>query len=141
MEAVQKDLSTLKKSSGRFLIGQNETQLKGLTGSEKNDLLNSGDAFVDKNGNIIEYKIGDTGGEAFHKLTEDEMPIHNHEVPDIKASCSGSDCAGYAMAKVGARGDTVWSNANEIPTGPAGKDKSHENRPPYYVVNYCIYEG
>jgi microcystin-dependent protein len=45
------------------------------------------------------------------------------------------------MAKVGARGDTVWSNANEIPTGPAGKDETHENRPPYYVVNYCIYEG
>jgi type II secretory pathway pseudopilin PulG len=130
-----------EKSSGRFLIGQNETQLDGLSTIEKNALIASGDAFVDKNGVLLEYNIGETGGEAFHRLTEDEMPIHNHEVPDIKASCSGADCAGYAMAKVGARGDTVWSNANEIPTGPAGKDETHENRPPYYVVNYCIYEG
>tara|TARA_Y100000588_G_scaffold341918_1_gene386345 strand:- start:57409 stop:59436 length:2028 start_codon:yes stop_codon:yes gene_type:complete len=130
-----------EKAAGRFLLGENKTQLKDLTPSEINKLVNEKKAFLDKEGNVLEYAVGDSGGEAFHTLTEDEMPIHNHEVPDIKASCSGSDCAGYAMAKVGARGDTVWSNANEIPTGPAGKDKSHENRPPYYVVNYCIYEG
>lgn len=133
--------SHFTESSGRFLIGQNHTQLDGISTEEKNKLVADGDAFVDKNGIIIEYKIGESGGEAYHRLTEDELPIHNHEVPDIKASCSGADCAGYAMATVGARGDTVWSNANEIPTGPAGKDESHENRPPYYVVNYCIYEG
>lgn len=130
-----------EKASGRFLLGENKTQLEGLTQTEINKLVAENKAFLDKNGNVLKYAVGESGGEAFHSLTEDEMPIHNHKVPDIKASCSGADCAGYAMATVGARGDTVWSNANEIPTGPAGKNESHENRPPYYVVNYCIYEG
>lgn len=129
------------ESSGRFLVGQNKYVIDGKTQAEINKMIADGDLFLDKAGNVIEYSLGETGGEAFHVLTEDELPIHNHKVPDIKASCSGADCAGYAMATVGARGDTVWSNANEIPTGPAGKDESHENRPPYYVVNYCIYEG
>ncbi len=128
-------------AAGRFLVGQNETQLAGKSSTEKNALVSSGKAFRDPYGNIIEYKTGETGGEAFHALTEDEMPSHQHDVPDIKASCSGSNCAGYAMATVGARGDTVWSTENEIPTGTAGSGQSHENRPPYYTVNYCIYGG
>lgn len=128
-------------AAGRFLVGQNETQLSGLSNSQKNALVASGDAFKDSDGNIITYNIGDTGGSAYHILTEDELPTHHHEVPDIKASCSGTDCAGYAMAQVGAAGSTVWSTANEIATGPSGGGESHENRPPYYTVNYCIYSG
>ncbi len=128
-------------AAGRFLVGSNEDQLDGLTTAQKNALVASGDAFLDKSGNIIKYDVGDKGGSAYHVLTEDEMPIHNHKVPDIKASCSGTDCAGYAMATVGAAGSTVWSNANEIPTGAAGGNQAHENRPPYYTVNYCIYSG
>lgn len=130
-----------EESAGRTLIGQNKTLLDGKSNSQKNSLIAQGKVFTDANGNILEYDVGDVGGEAFHILTEAEMPLHNHTVPDIKASCSGTDCAGYAMAQVGARGDTVWSNSNEIPTGPAGDDKAHENRMPYYTVNYCIYSG
>lgn len=128
-------------AAGRFLVGANDEQLKGLSSAEKSKLVADGDAFLDKAGNIITYNVGDTGGSAFHTLTEAEMPLHNHKVPDIKASCSGTDCAGYAMATVGAAGDTVWSNANEIPTGSAGENQAHENRPPYYTVNYCLYSG
>lgn len=128
-------------AAGRFLMGQNKTLLDGKTTAQKNKLVADGKAFTDKNGNIISIAAGDKGGAAYHALTEDEMPIHHHTVPDIKASCSGTDCAGFAMATVGARGDTVWSNANEIPTGAAGKGEKHENTPPYYAVNYCMYSG
>jgi prepilin-type N-terminal cleavage/methylation domain-containing protein len=128
-------------SAGRVLIGQNKTLLDGKSQSQKNSLIAQGKVFTDAYGNILEYDVGDKGGEAFHVLTEDEMPRHNHKVPDIKKTCSGTDCAGFAMAQVGAAGDTVWSNSNEIPTGSAGSDKAHENRMPYYTVNYCIYSG
>lgn len=130
-----------EKAAGRFLIGANEDYVDGLTGQDLIDAINDGTVILDENGNPLKYKLGDIGGEAFHTLTEEEMPRHHHEVPDIKASCSGSDCAGAASALVGNKGDTVWSSESKIATGHAGGDQSHENRPPYYTVNYCIYTG
>lgn len=116
------------KAAGRFLIGANE-----------NSISNSGD-FLDQNGDPVVYRVGDTGGEAFHKLTEAEMPEHDHEVPTIARTCSGTNCAGSAMVEMN-NSDTVWSKEMEIPTGSAGQGQSHENRPPYYAVNYCMYTG
>lgn len=136
-----KGFDYFEEASGRFLMGENESLLKGKSAAQQAALVSQGKAFRNKDGNIVTIKAGEQGGEAFHQLTEDELPRHNHKVPDIKASCVGTDCAGYAMATVGNKGSTVWSNANEIPTGSAGGGKKHENRPPYYVVNYCIYSG
>lgn len=78
------------------------------------------------------YKIGSTGGEATHKLTIDEMPLHGHssylnyngnvQVPawSIKLNYTQP-----ATASTGLKGKSVLDN---------GGDKAHNNMPPYLVV-------
>ena len=129
------------KASGRFLIGENETLLKNKSVAQVAALVNEGKVFLDPNGNVLRYKVGDKGGEAYHTLTIEEMPSHSHDVPTIKATCTGSDCAGSAMVRMDHRADTVWSRNSAVKNSETGGNKNHENRPPYYTVNYCIYSG
>lgn len=148
-------------SEGRFLMGSNEkiikeiltkegksfsdsnwkTVIQSLDSSRKNYYVGRGEIELDPYGRVLVYDNGDKGGEAYHKLTEEEMPSHSHGVPDLRPTCSGTECAGSAMALLGSASSSVWSNANEIQTGPSGGGQGHNNTPPYYVVNYCIYSG
>ena len=74
------------------------------------------------------YTAGDTGGEATHTLTIDEMPSHNHKVSYLKQE-AGNDyqfCGG-----VGNWQTTGHSNTNIENTGGG---QAHNNMPPYLVV-------
>ena len=96
----------------------NPTTLFGGTWVQMKDkfLLGAGDTYT--NGNI--------GGEATHKLTYDEMPSHNHGVSGYWGTVGGG------QIKVGElnTGNLVTNN-----TTMSGGDKSHNNMPPYLVVN------
>ncbi len=83
-----------------------------------------------------DYDLNETGGEEKHRLTVPEMPSHNHEYDSnykylVRKGLHTSDA------------DTDDS-ADEInlfkayPIQSAGGDKSHENRPPFYALNYII---
>jgi len=71
--------------------------------------------------------VGDTGGEEKHKLTEDELAAHNHQLLRPTREDTGDPC---------------WESGNgtaptDIFTEDAGGDKYHENMPPYrgiYVI-------
>ena len=88
-------------------------------------------------GVVYNYKAGDTGGEAMHVLTVGELPAHSHDSPIVTSGC-GSECQGAAGLQRN-HSDTVWSSRSSIQTSSTGGNQAHENRPPYLVVNWCIY--
>lgn len=69
------------------------------------------------------YAAGDTGGEATHKLTVNELPSHSHNYsyPGNEAGTEWYGASGTA------KGNTVATTA-------VGGGAAHENRPPYFAV-------
>lgn len=76
------------------------------------------------------YPAGSTGGEATHKLTQGEMPKHNHI---IYAPNAGGPEEGAALGfpEVG-NSNTWWAAA--CMTGKTGDNEAHNNMPPYLSV-------
>ena len=76
------------------------------------------------------YPAGSTGGEATHKLTQGEMPKHNHI---IYAPNAGGPDEGAALGfpEVGSS-NTWWAVA--CMTEQTGDNKAHNNMPPYLSV-------
>ena len=72
------------------------------------------------------YTLGDTGGEAFHQLTIEEMPKHNHG-GQMNTHCCAGMLNDYAYHSRGSK----WGTEDE------GGDQPHENRPPYLALLYC----
>ena len=104
-------------------------------------LMGSGNIYDSATNKTINYKVGQNGGEAFHKLTINEMPSHNHKYQDA-----------YYVEKFGPNGEGHMQGSNatdydnnlyirNVYTDYTGGDAPHENRMPYYVVNWCIYKG
>lgn len=76
------------------------------------------------------YPAGSTGGEITHKLTQGEMPKHNHI---IYAPNGGGPEEGAALGfpEVGTS-NTWWAVA--CMTGQTGDNEAHNNMPPYLSV-------
>lgn len=78
------------------------------------------------------YEAGNTGGEATHTLTIDEMPSHTHPNSDIKGLVLMAD-ANNLYGKAGnssGSGDWEWNRG----VMPQGGGQAHNNMPPYLVV-------
>lgn len=100
-----------------------------------------------ESGTTYTYNLGDKGGEAKHQLSTDELAAHGHS-----ASCStdGNHSHGYWYNDGGNghssyNGVASWDTLNQTTTNGAhshtiyiastGGNVSHENRPPYQVIN------
>lgn len=71
------------------------------------------------------YNAGDTGGEATHTLTVDEIPSHHHGLKRVtSAVSSGSNFA--RIASTGTADDNIITDT--------GGGQAHNNMPPYIVV-------
>lgn len=116
-------------------------------------LVSSGD--YTENGTTYTYNLGDTGGEAKHQLSKDELARHSH---DGVISTSGDHFhkdgretlyADYGGGKyIGGRSvdggsSRQYRNANTSTDGehshtlsiqPIGENLKHENRQPYQVI-------
>lgn len=72
------------------------------------------------------YTSGNTGGEATHKLTVNEMPSHRHT---SKGWAAVTDYSGDYYT-LGAQGQSDTYSTNYT-----GGGQAHNNMPPYLVVN------
>ena len=72
------------------------------------------------------YTAGDTGGEASHTLTVEELPAHNHGLDPIQQVQRGSAYEDSALK---------WgSGGSAYKTGNTGGGNAHNNMPPYICV-------
>lgn len=87
------------------------------------------------------YTIGDTGGEASHTLTTDEMPSHEGHLYNNTGSVTGSgNASGKYLSSMNSYGSSPrgWRDiGNEyFPMGYSrGSGTAHNNMQPYIIVN------
>lgn len=82
------------------------------------------------------HSVGDTGGEATHTLTTNEVPSHAHDDFYLRTSkllyATNSATAGSGSTFGGFHGAT---GADGFKTGATGGGQPHNNMPPYYATN------
>ena len=97
-----------------------------------------------ESGTTYTYNLGDTGGEAKHQLTTDEMPSHNHAIStDGGHNHTVSTLVGGSTFLGGhSNNNASWGSATTSRSGShshtitaAGGNAKHENRMPYTVIN------
>lgn len=92
------------------------------------------------------YALGDTGGSNSVSLTGEQMPVHSHDVTG-KAGQAGTSGVGMYASNVG--GGSGWQvlsttengSISGLRTTSAGSGQAHENRPPYFALEYIIRTG
>ena len=113
-----------------------------FTKAEGRSLIGAGSLYDSASGKTMFYSVGDIGGQAEVKLAESEMPSHSHDFRDAYWAEHWGDTG--AKNKAGSHGGQDHDNnyyTRAATTEAVGGGKSHENRMPYYVVNWCIYKG
>jgi len=108
-------LSTSSTNPGSLFTGTTWVQIKDKF------LLSAGDT----------YTAGDTGGEATHTLTIDEIPSHNHD-----SRVQWNNSTGHAAPFIeqwNNNGNACVDNQNGL-DGYRGGGQAHNNMPPYIVV-------
>lgn len=101
-----------------------------------------------ESGTTYTYNLGDTGGEAKHQLTTNESPSHSHTASvstdgahTHRLPVSGSG-GGLGLRLIDINGnssdwytDSNGSHSHTVTISSVGGNVSHENRPPYQVIN------
>jgi len=86
-----------------------------------------------------------SGGEKRHRLTVDEMPVHQHQGTTNEVSINFYRTSGiggtHGLAAAANRGTESKKHLHSFVTAAAGGGKDHENRPPYYVLAYIMFVG
>lgn len=77
--------------------------------------------------------LGSMGGLSTVQLTEAQVPSHTHT---YTLPVQGADIGG-----AGPPMPAVSTTTPGTPTGSAGGDQAHENKPPYISVNWAIFAG
>ena len=92
------------------------------------------------------YSLGDTGGSQTVALTEAQMPVHGHDVTGKAGQAQKAGVGMYASNVGGGSGWQVLSttepgSVSGLTTTSAGSGQAHENRPPYFALEYLIRTG
>ena len=78
------------------------------------------------------YTAGNTGGEATHTLTANEMPAHSHAIYSGYGDIVSNVSDAYRYQRWGSS-DRGWKTGN-LGTNSIGGGAAHNNMPPYLVV-------
>lgn len=92
------------------------------------------------------YSLGDTGGSQTVTLTAAQMPVHSHDVTGKAGRAQKSGVGLYESNVGGGSGWQVLSTTEQgsvsgLTTSSAGSGQAHENRPPYFALEYIIRTG
>lgn len=107
----------------RLSINPNETNFLGGT------WVKIMDSFIVGAGNT--YNVGDTGGEATHTLTEQEIPSHRHTISNPTSNTGANEVMNPSTNGTGPFSGDSWGWR---PTGYTGGGQAHNNLPPYIAV-------
>lgn len=89
---------------------------------------------------------GESGGEYKHKLSEQEMPSHTHDLSIVNMviadGSNGTTARAVAINGGPENGNGNWFVTNTgFPILQTGNNKPHNNIPPYYAVYFIRYVG
>lgn len=110
---------TWSQIKGRFLLG---------TGSLEN---NNNGYFGQVTAGQVNAPAGEKGGEAYHKLSINEMPKHSH---NSNVRLQWYNDVGYGPMFNQGNPSNIGVDRGITYTSEAGGDNSHNNIPPYYAV-------
>ncbi|MEM0995449.1 MAG: tail fiber protein [Bacteroidota bacterium] len=120
---------------GSKIDGNDYPDLQKLIGDHLPDLRSRFLVGAGQGDDRDKYKIGDTGGDESIQLSVDELPKHSHTIND-------GDFGYHSGSFKGNTGKDLPFETNASKplkgTDDVGDDKAHENRPPYYALNYVI---
>ena len=125
----QKDLLEKVHPIGSYYWSQKNTSPEELFGGKWESIYGKFIFSTDSN-----HSVDSTGGEEMHKLTENEMPSHNHEYQkynhwsDVRSGDSGGSY--YSPCR---QDYNFLTNAK---TDNKGGSQAHNNMPPY-ITAYC----
>jgi microcystin-dependent protein len=137
-------LTSIEQNTALFSLlgiqfGGNGTTTFGLPNLQGNFAMNAG-----YGAGLTQRVVGETGGEANVELLIAQTPQHNHAVQC--SSFAGVIGPGGAVFGSPGRGRSPayaspsepFASMSTSAVGSAGSNGSHNNLPPYQVLNFCI---
>ena len=118
-----------ERARGRTVVGAENTENK-----DARDAL------------ITRWSVGNVGGEESHRLTEAEMPAHQHYLPNLRLAWEESPPAdgftpGYAFSDGNDPG-RIWvggaPNPSRQTTDTIGGGQPHNTMPPFVALTPCV---
>lgn len=112
--------------TGRFLLGAGSPKQNGYNGF----------GVIQEEELKWNFQNNTTGGEYSHKLNTNEMPSHNH-LSSNSSLLSVADTSGISITGVDMSSNGWWHESlkNAVVSQSQGGSQSHNNMPPYLVVN------
>lgn len=126
--AVCNGLNNTPDLRGRFLVGAIDQVPASGAPPLKNEVNPTASNSNPFSGYVLNYKMGDAGGEPAHKLVLAEIPKHKHKYNEPVLQ-NNSDSGGTP--------DYVARNQNGQ-TDEQGGDQLHNNIPPYFALVYLM---
>jgi microcystin-dependent protein len=102
--------------------------------------MGSGPALTPRN-------MGDTGGETAVTLATNQLPQHAHDLNCVSGAGDQNSPASHTWATARVSRNAVSMYGSSVGSGhamnaaalqPVGGSQSHNNMPPYLVLNFCI---
>lgn len=87
---------------------------------------------------LVQYELGEIGGQEQVTLTISNLPAHTHPIGAAETGATDTNPNGKVCAETDEKAYAATANVNMAATGATGTGTPLENRMPYLGLNYCI---